>query len=342
MRGKGINYDTGFLPGGKNSRPHFDSEAVRREMRVIAEELHCTAVRITGADPERLSIAARHAAEAGLEVWFAPFPCELAPEQLLPFFADCADRAEQLRSTGAEVVLVTGCELSLFAAGFIPGDTVFERIAAISSGDPKLWADFGRILKALNDFLAETAAVVRSRFGGRITYASGMWERVDWQPFDLVAVDAYRDADNAERFADNLRELCVGHEKPVAITEFGCCTYLRAADRGGMGWAIVDDEATPPRLDGDYQRSEAEQVEYMRELLDVFGQAGVDSAFWFTFAAYGAVHHPDQPRADLDMASYGVVKILPEGTPGATRTDFGWEPKESFHALASAYGDQAG
>ena len=48
MRGKGINYDTGFSPGGRNSREHFDAGIVRGEMRVIARELRCTAVRISG------------------------------------------------------------------------------------------------------------------------------------------------------------------------------------------------------------------------------------------------------------------------------------------------------
>ena len=115
MRGKGINYDTGFFPGGNNSRESFDADVVGREMRIIADDLHCTAVRVSGGDPERLSVAGEKAAEAGLEVWFAPFPCEMTPERLLPFFADCAGRAEDLRRGGARTVLVTGCELSLFA-----------------------------------------------------------------------------------------------------------------------------------------------------------------------------------------------------------------------------------
>jgi hypothetical protein len=51
MRGKGINYDTGFYPGGHISREHFDADVVRREMGVIARELRCTAVRISGGDP---------------------------------------------------------------------------------------------------------------------------------------------------------------------------------------------------------------------------------------------------------------------------------------------------
>ena len=100
MRGKGINYDTGFSPGGRNSREDFDAGIVRREMHVIARELHCTAVRVSGGDPGRLSVAGELAAAEGLEVWFAPFPCELTTEQLAPLFADCADRAEHLRRAG--------------------------------------------------------------------------------------------------------------------------------------------------------------------------------------------------------------------------------------------------
>ena len=38
MRGKGINYDTGFSPGGRASREHFDAGIVRAEMRVIARD----------------------------------------------------------------------------------------------------------------------------------------------------------------------------------------------------------------------------------------------------------------------------------------------------------------
>jgi hypothetical protein len=76
-----------FLPGGEISRPEFDPEIVRREMQVIASELHCTAVRITGGDPGRLGIAAERATAAGLQVWFSPFPCELTTGQLAPLFS---------------------------------------------------------------------------------------------------------------------------------------------------------------------------------------------------------------------------------------------------------------
>jgi hypothetical protein len=106
----------------------------------------------------------------------------------------------------------------------------------------------------------------------------------------------------------------------------------------GLGWAIIDWQApdelsTGPRLDGDYVRDEGEQVRYLGELLEVFDGAGVDSAFWFTFAGFGLPRH-DDPRRDLDLASYGVVAILDDNG-----TD--WRPKESFYALAGAYSRMA-
>jgi len=338
MRGKGINYDTGFSPAGQSSREHFDADVVRGEMRVIARELRCTAVRISGGEPARLSIAAELAAAEGLEVWFAPFPCELTTDQLAPLFADCADRAEHLRRTGANVVLVTGCELTLFGAGFLPGGTVYERIRGLQAGGTQLYAAFSALPGKLNGFLAATAEAARSRFAGPLTYASGMWEPVDWAPFDIAATDAYRDASNAGAFRSELRKQ-LQHGKPLVVTEFGCCGYVGAGDRGGMGWAILDVSTDSPRLCGDYVRDESEQVRYLEELNAIFAEEGVDLAFWFTFAGYPLVHDPD-PRRDLDMASYGVVKMLPGGPGhhGPGHHGLGWEPKLAFGALAGADG----
>jgi len=328
IRGKGINYDTGFTSSGHSSREFFDPEQVEREMRVIAEDLHCNAVRITGGDPVRLSVAARLAAAAGLEVWFAPFPCELSPAENLALLAECADLAEQLRQTGAEVVFVAGGELSLFGAGFVPGQTFADRIPNLGK------ADLRAVCARLSDYLAEVAAEVRGRFSGKISYAAGPWEDIDWAPFDIVSVDGYRDANNRDYFAESIRRL-FRHGKPVAITEFGCCAYQGAADRGGLGWAIIDRDATDqlttgPRLDGDYVRDEGEQVRYLTELLEVFSAVEVDSAFWFSFAGFGMPRH-DDPRRDMDLASYAVVAILDDNGTN-------WRPKESFYALAAAYG----
>lgn len=177
MHGKGINYDTGTFPGGRSSRETFDPAVVRRELRIIADDLHCNAVRVTGGDPGRLSVAGEAAAEAGLQVWFSPFPTELNPEELLELFDDCAGQAESLRRDGADVVLIAGCELSMFASGFIPGEDAYARMATMSSGDPELWASLTEVPAKMNAFFADAAATVRKRFGGPVTYAAGPGRR---------------------------------------------------------------------------------------------------------------------------------------------------------------------
>src|SRR5262249_59334183 len=106
MRVHGINYDTGFLSADTSTHEPFDPDVVRREMRIIRNDLHCTAVRITGGNPDRLETAATHAADAGLEVWLCPFTNGLTQDELLALLADCAERAERLRPGGAAVGLL--------------------------------------------------------------------------------------------------------------------------------------------------------------------------------------------------------------------------------------------
>ncbi len=337
MRAKGINYDTGFTPGGRSSRPGFDHDVVRAELRVIARDLKCGAVRITGGDPERLDFAARCAAEEGLEVWFSPFLCELSAEEMLPIFEDCARRAEALRATGARVVLVLGCEISSFSSEFLPGATVFERMATMFNPAAPDAVDPEVLIKRLNEFLARAAAAARQHFGGLLTYAAGAWEEVDWDPFDIVGLDAYRAQHNAPHFAEQMRSL-QRYGKPVAATEFGCCTFQGASALGATGWVVADQASEPPRINGGLTRDEGEQAIYLEELLDVFEQEGVDAAFWFTFAGYGYRHDPQDPEHDMDMASYGLVTMQPEGERGSTYPEMEWEPKEAFRAMARLYG----
>ena len=98
---------------------------------------------------------------------------------------------------------------------------------------------------------------------------------------------------------------------------------------------IVYEGSTPIRLKGDYIRDEQVQATYLRELLDIFTTEGVDAAFVCTFVCYGWPHRSN-PREDLDMASWGVVKVL-ENRRGSTYPDMPWEPKAEFIALADFY-----
>ncbi|MFD0851043.1 hypothetical protein ACFQ07_02320, partial [Actinomadura adrarensis] len=62
MEVKGISYAVDGVP----------ADVVRRDLRVIAEELHCTAVMLIGAETGPHIAAARYALEAGLDVWVRP------------------------------------------------------------------------------------------------------------------------------------------------------------------------------------------------------------------------------------------------------------------------------
>jgi hypothetical protein len=309
----------------------LDPDVVARELAIIATDLHCDTVRISGSDPERIATAADAAVDAGLGVWFAPFPIDLTPAELRPYFERCATIAERIRARAPETVLVLGCEMSLFSRGFVPGDFLLQRLR--NATDPRAWAEW----TPETDFMAmlrDLAEAARARFGGAITYASGEWEEIDWSLFDFASVDLYRSSGNAANFAEEVRKHLVPG-KPLVITEFGCCAYQGAAEAGGSGWAIVDYEATPRVLNGDYVRDESVQVAYFTELMDVFEAAGVHGAFWFTFAGYELPSDPD-PRRDLDLASYGVVKVQ-KGLSNPRYPGLDWEPKQLFDTIAARY-----
>lgn len=325
----GVNYDTGLRYDGRSTRNRFDVGTVRAEFRTIANDLHAPAVRVSGNDLERLVIAGEAALEAGLDLWFSPIPMDLEPDEFIAFLADCAAQADTLRQSGrGDVVLVLGCELSVFCKGFVPGETSAERLALM--GDPATWTDQDKLaqlyagLSRWGEVQPQLVAAARAVFAGRITYAAGMWEDVNWELFDIVSVDAYRDAANAARFRDDLQSR-FKWGKPVAITEFGCCAYRGAAERGGSGWMIVDRSVDPPALNRAYERDEEEQVEYLLELVEEFDRIELAAAFWFSFAGFELRHRPDDPRHDLDLSSYGLVAVDENG---------GVTPKRVFGKLA--------
>ncbi|WP_405840524.1 hypothetical protein OG528_21380 [Streptomyces platensis] len=238
MRARGINHDTGFLPGDDLSRKTFTAEAARRDLAVIAGELHCDAVRISGGDPERLGIATQCAADAGLEVWFAPFPVDLTPEEMLPFFADCAERAE--------VVFVAGCGGR--GGGCVPGRVQHHDVP-------------GRAARALR---------ARQAGGG-----------------------------------DRVRHLRLPGRGRAGRAGLG------AAGGGGAG------------------RGRA--VRYFTELLDLFEEVGVDTALWFTFAAFTS-----RKGADLCRTAWSGCSTRSAGSRGwgRPRTESGGV----FRTMAARYG----
>ncbi len=161
-----MTYDTGYIRNGEISRMSFDPAVVRRELAIIRDDLHCNAVQVIGGDPGRLELATSYAAELGLEVWFSPYPLELRPAEILALFTDCAGRAERLRKSGAEVVFVAGVELSIMNQGFMPGDSVDERLSLLLSDLDRRREWLAGVSARLNDFLRSAVAVVRDLVAG--------------------------------------------------------------------------------------------------------------------------------------------------------------------------------
>lgn len=327
MRVFGMNYDTGFVSAGSTTHEPFVPETVQRDLRVIRDELHCDAVRITGGVQDRLELTASLAAEAGLEVWYCPFTNGLDRDGLMAFVLDGAQRAERLRRSGASVVYLTGSEIAMFTDGFLPGRDLAERMALFTE-PMRMREAVPAARAAVHDFLAEAVPAVRDRFAGPVSYAAIPLEAVDWAPFDIIASDAgYRDATNAAAFPQTLAA-AVGQGKPYAATEFGCCTFRGAADVAGASEPVTyDQHGRAAKLTAELERDEEGQARYIVDLLRDYDAGGVDAAFVYTFANR---HLPttDDPERDFDLAARGIVRVLPDGS---------WTPKAAFHAVA-AYG----
>ncbi|WP_205718452.1 hypothetical protein [Actinomadura sp. WMMA1423] len=341
LRGRGVHYDTGFFQAGLEPSTHepFDPKLVEREMRVIRQDLHCNAVRLFGSDRHRLDVAAALAARAGLEVWYSPFTNDLDQDEMLDFLTEAAKTCERLRNRGHRVVLTTGAEIAFTMKGFIPGDTFLERVAFLTSGDPRRGQVFAQLPGKINAFLARAVAAVRAHFHGPVGYASLPFEGVDWTPFDYAGFDYYPNMVDGE-FPANTRQQVLDlaeHGKPVVITEFGCTSYDGASANAGTGTDAIEwDPVTNigVRLNGDYVRDEQEQADYLMELLDIFDETGVvDSAFICTFVSRNAPHRPD-PRLDVDMASFGLVSPLESGRG---YRNLPWRPKAAYRAVSRYY-----
>jgi hypothetical protein len=317
---RGVNYDVGtnYLPDGGLSRNEVSDADLARDIAAIRDQLYCNAVAVYGTPIDRLLAAAEVAREAGLHVFVQPRLIDADATTLADHVGRAAAGAEALRERWGEVTFNVGCELTIFSAGIIPGAGYGARTVALSR--PWNWPRVPGYSRALNRLL--------STFSGPLTYSAGLWERVDWRPFDLAGLDYYRMRRNRRRYAAVLARKVRG-SKPVVITEFGCASYSGAADAGPAAHSIIDYGSDPPRIPERYVRDEQVQARELGELFDIFRRVGVHGAFAFEFIEPYYPHHPD-PRRDLDMAGYALVR-----TGGA---DVLWQPKAAFTALAHQFG----
>jgi len=79
------------------TRPDFDDDAIRREIGIIRNELHCECIRISGYDIDRLMKTSEFALELGMQVWLSPIFIDATQEQVAKYLFECAIAAEKLR-----------------------------------------------------------------------------------------------------------------------------------------------------------------------------------------------------------------------------------------------------
>ncbi|MEU6671954.1 abortive phage infection protein [Streptomyces sp. NPDC046727] len=326
LRHHGVVYTVGE---GETPGTAFSTARMRKDIRVIRDELYADTVDVTGDGVERLTATAAEAAERGLRVWLQPTLGDVPERDILEHLAETGRFAERLRRQGAAVDLGVGCEFWLFVPGIVPGDDVFERIRNLLAGT----VDPVAMQRRLDRFTAKAAAVGRSVFHGRLSYAAAQDDHVDWRLFDIVGIDYYSYFPHK---ADYVRQLnrYLRWGKPLAITEFGTCAYVGAPETAGMGWDVVDRDKQ--EIKGDLVRSERTQATYLTQLLDAFSSMDLYAAMAFEFVTPDAPHRPGDPRHDLDLASYALTKTIKD-RPDDPASGWHWEPKEAFHALARRY-----
>ncbi len=106
-------------------------------------------------------------------------------------------------------------------------------------------------------------------------------------------------------------------------------TGFSPGDRGGMGWAIIDESADPRRGSTATTRGTKPSRSGLAHNLRGGGRRpGV-----LVHLRRAQLPHRAEPRRDLDLVSYGVVTTLEAGPPAGYH-DLGWQPGLAFGAIA--------
>ncbi len=337
---KGICYDVGtrYTPTFI-TRAELNAEIMQRELRVIKKDLNCNAVRIYGEDIKRLIECSKIALNFGLQVWLSPRLINGSENEILVYIKNCAIEAEKLRRINQNIVFIVGNELTLDMKGLVPGDTYQERgYNLIGNVIVNLFKSiFGANTpnKMLNSFLRIAVNEIKLYFKGKITYASGNWEEVDWSIFDIIGINHYLNITNRNNYRQKLGEL-KHFKKPITILEFGCGSYKGAENKGGSSYNIVDWNKQRPEIKGNSIRDENVQAKYILDLLNIFSQEGLYGAFVYTFVETHYLADDDNPLYDLDTASFNIIKVYPDWHEKAYIKGH-IIPKKSFSALANFY-----
>jgi hypothetical protein len=332
MKNKGITYDIGteYIPGTL-SRTGLSADLIKSDMNAIKNDLFCNSIRIYGKERDNLILAADIALETGLNVWLSPRLINNDIQSTLPYLGKVSIDFEKLRLKypTRELVIMVGGEISIDMKGFVKGNIIHERISNLLK--PFFFLKNALVIKppfqkSFDAFLSDAVTTIKKHFYGKVTYASASWENVDWSIFDIVSINLYKADYNKSFFIKILRKMN-SKGKPLAITEFGCCTYIGADKKGASGYSILEQSSVPPVFKEKCERSEKVQADYILDLLQTFDKEKVDTTFIFDFYMQ-KLTHSSNPDLDYDKISFGITK---------SAGDNKWEPKESFYIISDYY-----
>jgi hypothetical protein len=340
---KGINYDVGTVMG-VNWRPDYNPTTVHRELEIIKNDLHCSAVGISGKDIGRIIATAEDALNQGLEAWLNPGCIDKTPDDTLAYIVEAAKATQPLHECyPGKVVFCVGAEFTLFMQGILPGKTFMGRVKNLRHDSAGIKE--GKHNQALNDFLNKAAKDVRKVYGGQIMYRSLVWEQVDWNNFDIIGVDHYWGEAIKDQYIDMANPL-FAYNKPVINTGFGFNTTNAPVTGmlstvGGQPSILLHQlpiigRFIRPKTKVVNERDEAIQAKRLIDNLKLLDKAGFSGTFidQFIFPLYP---YSDKPKYDLDRTNSSLVKYYEGGRHGMTYSDMTWEPKEAFKAVAKYY-----
>jgi hypothetical protein len=275
---KGICLSIGRRFSGKSNLPPSEDE-LHEYLDVIWRDLQCNSLRLMGDFDDTMLRCIQLSKNLGFKIIAASPRYNRANEttdndieahvkNVIAFSAEL----EKVRGDSDSVVLVVGNELTIDVRGIYSGLSYDDRVKQISSN----W-DKTEYHERLNSYLKKILEGVRGKFGGRVTYASGTWEKVEWRQlgFDIVGSNLYFGSqwDTEESFTRNIGSLKkLGNS--LFITEFGSAAFRGCGKWGG---------GAPNRWEGQ-EYSEEEQAKNIIRQLELYERSGsVDGVFLFDF-----------------------------------------------------------
>jgi len=326
MKIKGINYNAGIqYNSSKKVSGKIDLNRLKRDLTLL-KKLNCNAIRMYGTLVDKLFSYSEEALKHGFSVWISPRLIDGTKKETLDYVRFCSRKAEQLRKGYKKVVFIVGNELLIDSRAIFNVARKWQRINFLKSyinfkySIKNEIAKLRRIYQPMHKFLEKTESSIKNFvellritakkcFKGKITYASFPFEKIDWSKFDIVSINFYKSQWNASKYIEELRKF-KSFGKPVAITEFGTCAYKGASKLGGAAYDIV--KYPEKTIKEGIVRDESEQAKYLRELIEIYKKENIFAAFVFDFKEEHKIYSRN-PRKDLDLSSFGIVKVLKNG-----------------------------